>query len=784
MRKKVIALFLALATLFPVFPVISQAAGKTFSKIQAYTPGQFSDVAETSWYSAGVKTAYEYGIMQGTGKAFGSTNSLSIAETIAMAARLHSLYYTGADTFEKSSPWYQVYVDYTLENKIIAQPYSDYNQPISRSEFVSILYNALPAEALEKINDVEDDAIPDVSMNALGAVAIYDFYRAGILTGSDSKGNFQPSTNIDRAAVATIIARVVEPSLRQKITLQIPKVILFSEDSDETLSVPIASIEYYLERGWNTLPRDFNKYDFSPESIGDYKHTMTWGYGNGILTIWGAGEITYDSDLQYVGTAHPWNPKDKIHTLYITRGVSLEGQAFGLTMKNISDDIGEYKSLTRVELPDTLTMIPNAAFNGCHLTRIGIPESVTFIYDTDALGNRSRISGGVWQVAYQDMVIYCVPGSAASEFASKYDIEQVAATQVFYPDGRTCMVSAKEKSEYLANGWYERPIVGIYSEDGQTQVVSADKVSNYESQGWYTNLKDICTTVYSEAGKNLQIPKGLVSTYEQAGWHQNEEDAKITLYALDGRNITVWKNQIAEYVAVGWYTQPMTTLYAADGQTLIVATADVSTYEATGWSRDVSAVYTTMYALDGRTQNVPNEQIAANQAVGWYLYSDYVCTKADITASESGYADAVTYIETVMIDNANESYYFTLASKRNDLCSAWQKSIGCPIAFLGNYITYNSIGVPEVNVLYRNLTSKTISAFEFQFTCIDAYGNVTTDWTSLYNGTVKVHSDRENLPPYGLGGGSTTLYSNERTTSIQNLRVVRIAFSDGSTWGK
>ena len=785
MKKKFISLLLVLTMIFPVVPAASQAAGKGISERRTYTSGQFSDVAETDWYASGVKTAYEYGIMQGYADGhFGADDTLSRAEAVAMAARLHSLYYTGTDTFEQSSPWYQTYVDYAMENGILAKPYSDYAKYASRTEFVAILRNALPYEMLEKKNEVDDGAIPDVSISIEGATAIYDFYRAGILTGSDSKGNFQPSTNIDRASVAAIVARVVEPDLRQQITLQIPEITIFSKNSNDILSVPITQIGDYLNNGWNTIPRNFNENDFFIESSGNYKNTMTWGYGNGVLTIWGEGEITFDPDpnMEYLGAAHPWKPKDKIHTIYITQGISLDGQAFGLTFKNIFDDIGDYKSLRRVELPNTLTTIPNAAFNGCPLTRIGIPESVTFIAETNAFGDTNNKKETGWQLKNQDLIVYCVPGSTASEFATKYNVKQIAATQVFCPDGRTCMVSDIEKPEYLANGWYETPVLGIYAEDGQTQVVTTDEVSSYEAQGWHTNLKDICTTIYSEAGENFQVPKGLASAYEKAGWHLNEADAKSILYALDGRTTTVWKSEVSEYIAVGWYTQPMTLLYAADGRTLVVETTDVPTYEAMGWTQDINLAYTTMYALDGRTQEVPNEKIADNQAVGWYLYPDYVCANADIIVSSSGYADAVTYVESIMQDDTKKEYYSAIVNKRNSLCSAWQKAIGCPIAFLGSSIGHNSIGVPTVNIIYRNLSDVTLNAFELKFTCVDAYGKATTDWPTLYDGTFKGYSDNENLAPYSIGYGTWTLNSNERTTSIRNLQMIRAVFSDGSIW--
>ena len=129
-----------------------------------------------------------------------------------------------------------------------------------------------------------------------------------------------------------------------------------------------------------------------------------------------------------------------------------------------------------------------------------------------------------------------------------------------------------------------------------------------------------------------------------------------------------------------------------------------------------------------------------------------------------------------------DSRYWTFFSKRNTLCAAWQKAIGSPIAISGNTITHNSIGIPEVNIQFRNLTMVDVVSFEVKFTCIDAYGNATSDW-SHRNGTFAGYMDSDTIPAYGTEVYTWTMYSNERTTSIRNARILRAAFADGSTWG-
>ena len=93
------------------------------------------------------------------------------------------------------------------------------NKPIDRSEFVAIFEKAMDEGSLTGYNTVADNAIPDVKANDKNADAIYKFYRAGILTGSDGKGTFNPHSPIKRSEVATILSRMYNENVRQAITL-------------------------------------------------------------------------------------------------------------------------------------------------------------------------------------------------------------------------------------------------------------------------------------------------------------------------------------------------------------------------------------------------------------------------------------------------------------------------------------------------------------------------------------------------------------------------------------
>ncbi|MBQ1351384.1 MAG: S-layer homology domain-containing protein [Oscillospiraceae bacterium] len=220
--KKKIALALVLLLSFLLVPAAAAGGGlENFRKTKTYTAGQFSDVPANAWYAGNVKEAYETGLVLGTSTSkFSPSGNMTIAEAVTLAARLHSIYYTGEADFKQGNPWYQTYVDYVIREGIIAAgAYTNYNAKATRENFAVIMGRALPDEALKAVNQVENNGIPDVPSNHRSAADIYRLYRAGILTGTDKFGNFKPNSNIQRSEVAALVTRMANPTLRKPITL-------------------------------------------------------------------------------------------------------------------------------------------------------------------------------------------------------------------------------------------------------------------------------------------------------------------------------------------------------------------------------------------------------------------------------------------------------------------------------------------------------------------------------------------------------------------------------------
>ncbi|MBR6748623.1 MAG: leucine-rich repeat protein, partial [Clostridia bacterium] len=317
----------------------------------------FRDVDSSDWFAKNVQTAYELGLMQGKGTSrFDPDAGITIAEAIAVAARLHAIYTHGTDEMiPVGNPWYEPYLQYANDAGIVLSSFEGYisesydngvwstkvTDSASRRLFAGILAKALPDDALSAINDISDDAIPDVGHGSHYGAEVYKLYRAGILSGSDAYGRFNPETPIARREVAAILARMVDPAQRVQVKLK---------EAD------------FVVTGY---------------CGGDY----TLSAGDGYLAFDGGENVSYSLDLATgelvisgkgpMGLFQIWSGyANRIKTAVIEPGVTSVGNEAFLNCIN----------LEKVTLPDTITSLYTSAFKGCtKLEQITLPNTITSI---------------------------------------------------------------------------------------------------------------------------------------------------------------------------------------------------------------------------------------------------------------------------------------------------------------------------------------------------------------------------------------------------------------------
>jgi len=208
-KKKITSILLMLTLLIIMIPSFAFADDLPFK-----------DVPSSEWYYNDVKEAYDTGLINGmTDTTFEPASNMTYAQAVKLAACMNQKYTTGSVTLANGSPnWWDSYVAYAKEKNIISKDY-DWNSDATRAGYVEIFAKALPEEALKEKNSIADGYIPDVTMVHPQAAAIYKLYRAGILTGMDEKGTFDPDRTIKRSEVSAILTRMMNESARKELTL-------------------------------------------------------------------------------------------------------------------------------------------------------------------------------------------------------------------------------------------------------------------------------------------------------------------------------------------------------------------------------------------------------------------------------------------------------------------------------------------------------------------------------------------------------------------------------------
>lgn len=180
-------------------------------------PDEPESYEPADWLADHVQAAEELGLTQ-SGNTLDYGGSLTLAETVTLAARVHSLLSVGGVEFQTESGqnWYDPYVDYLKENEILDSDL-DYSGMTTRDQFISLLYAVVPEDVeLEQLNRWTDFAdageIDDLS-------AVEAFCRAGILTGvQEADGTyFYPDNLITRGEAIVLITRLVLPEYRVSV---------------------------------------------------------------------------------------------------------------------------------------------------------------------------------------------------------------------------------------------------------------------------------------------------------------------------------------------------------------------------------------------------------------------------------------------------------------------------------------------------------------------------------------------------------------------------------------
>ena len=293
MKKRLLALAAALVLLCSTALAAADSLDN-FTRQRSYA-GQFSDLSAQSTFYDNIVALYEYGLTQGKADGtYGLQDSVTVGQTVIFAGRIRSLYRTGDP---ESGP-----AAYTAAAQSLTEPYRTYfpylsylkaegvldsqldnvlHLPATRAQVAHVLCNVLPESALPAINDTlvthayaSRDFITDVTEYTPYFRDILQLYRCGVVVGSDATGSYRPDALITRGAVAAMLTRMVDESLRLTPDWDVPEAYSAAGTTYMDLVTPgtyltspltreemDSAIRYMLSQGANALSLRYSSMD-------------------------------------------------------------------------------------------------------------------------------------------------------------------------------------------------------------------------------------------------------------------------------------------------------------------------------------------------------------------------------------------------------------------------------------------------------------------------------------------------------------------------------------------
>ena len=200
-----------------------------FARTRSYD-GRFTDVDASAWYHDAVAALYEYGLTEGvSSSAYAPEGSVTIAELVTFAARLHALERGAAiPAAAAGEAWYQPYVRYLKAEKCLGDELDGhYPEAATRAQTAGVLAPALSTECYDERNAeavtvgyASHRRITDVDDYTPYQSDILRLYKWGIVGGVDEDGSFHPNDTLKRSELAALVVRMVEPSARLTLSWQ------------------------------------------------------------------------------------------------------------------------------------------------------------------------------------------------------------------------------------------------------------------------------------------------------------------------------------------------------------------------------------------------------------------------------------------------------------------------------------------------------------------------------------------------------------------------------------
>ena len=197
-------------------PLAQRRGMDAFDAAHTPTAHPFTDIPKGIYYDESVGMLYQMGLVNGIGtETYAPGNHVTVLQAAILAVRVHELYH-GKD---RVPHFYDpaVYLSLAHEYGILPESWKNTDRNATRAEVARLIAHAFPEAAFPGIRKVA--SVPDVGKADPYAKEILLLYRAGVLTGSDTRGTFHGRDAITRGEFAAMFERTVNPAHRKALDL-------------------------------------------------------------------------------------------------------------------------------------------------------------------------------------------------------------------------------------------------------------------------------------------------------------------------------------------------------------------------------------------------------------------------------------------------------------------------------------------------------------------------------------------------------------------------------------
>ena len=217
-----------------------------FARTRSYD-GRFTDVDASAWYHDAVAALYEYGLTEGvSSSAYAPEGSVTIAELVTFAARLHALERGAAiSAAAAGEAWYQPYVRYLKAEKCLGDELDGHDsEAATRAQMAGVLASALSAECYDERN-AEAVTVGYASHRRITDVDDYTPYQSDI----PAEVSNAPAAD-DADAIDALIRKMLHDGA-DSITLQYDRTLTNEEVAKLTRAFTVG-VKRHCEQMYNS----------------------------------------------------------------------------------------------------------------------------------------------------------------------------------------------------------------------------------------------------------------------------------------------------------------------------------------------------------------------------------------------------------------------------------------------------------------------------------------------------------------------------------------------------